>query len=59
MASRGPDGADGAASRQNTSRCGDSPPSVPPDITMATRFSISASAHFSRSASSSFSASVA
>ena len=59
MASRGPAAAAVAGSRQNTSRCGDSPPSVPPDMTMATRASTSAIGHFRRSASSSFSASVA
>ena len=54
MASRGPAAGAVAGSRQNTRRCGDSPPSVPPDMTMATRLSISDGAHFRRSASSSF-----
>ncbi len=59
MASRGAAPAAGTSSRQNTSRCGDNPPSVPPDITTATRFSISDGGHFRRSASRSFSARVA
>jgi hypothetical protein len=59
MASRGPDDGAAAASRQNTRRCGDSPPSVPPDITIATRFSISESARPSFTANSIFSARVA
>src|SRR5215468_4328002 len=41
MARRLPAAAVSAVSRQNTSRWGESPPSVPPDMTMATRRSIS------------------
>ena len=59
IASRGAEAVAGTSSRQNTSRCGDNPPSVPPDMTMATRLSISDGAHFRLSASRSFSASVA
>lgn len=60
IASRGAVPADDDTdSRQNTSRCGDSPPSVPPDMTIATRASTSFGAQPSLSASSSFRASVA
>lgn len=50
---------DDTVSRQNTNRCGDNPPSVPPDMTIATRSSISFGVQCSLSASSSFSAKVA
>ena len=54
-----PAGGAGASSRVNTSRCGDSPPSVPPDMTIATRRSMSPGGQFRCSASSSLSARVA
>ncbi len=49
----------GARRTSNTIQCGDSPPSVPPDITKATRFSTASGVSPSRAAIADLSADVA